>query len=119
MLGGLGMSFYSLKEVPEEIVSPTLSRKIICGDKIMFVVWTVKPGGAVPLHSHPHEQLSYVLQGKAEVTLGDEKRVVGPGDLYHVPFQSNLKHEVKVVGDEPFVEIDIFHPIRQDFLKKK
>jgi len=112
------MLFYSLKDVPTDEVSPSASRRIISGDKVMLVLWVLKPGAEVPLHSHPHEQITYVLQGKAEVTVGEEKRIVGPGDVYHVPFQSNLKHEVKVLGDEAFIELDIFHPIREDFLKK-
>jgi len=118
LLGGFDMGFYSFKNIPKEEVSPGASRRIISGDKIMLVLWELKPGAEVPLHSHPHEQVTYVLQGKAEVTVGDEKMIVGPGDVYHVPFQSNLKHEVKVLGEETFIELDIFHPIREDFLKK-
>ena len=112
------MSFKSFSNIPKEDVGPGMSRRIISGDKIMLVLWELKPGAKVPLHGHPHEQVTYVLQGKAEVTVGNEKRVVGPGDVYHVPYKSNLEHEVKVLGEETFIELDIFHPIREDMLKK-
>lgn len=112
------MPFYNIDEIPKEEVKPGASRRIISGDKIMLVLWELNPGAEVPLHSHPHEQISYVLQGKAEVTVGEEKKIIGKGGVYHVPYQSNLEHEVKVLGDENFVELDIFHPIREDFLKK-
>ncbi len=113
------LAFYNWDEVDKEEVAPGLSRKVISGDKIMVVLWEVQPGAEVPLHKHPHEQISYVISGKAEFKVGDEVRIIGPGDLYHIPYQSNLEHGGKTVGDEPFIEIDIFHPIREDFLKKK
>ena len=111
------MPFKSFNDLPEEEVFPGATRKIIYEDKIMLVLWKLEPGTTLPLHSHPHEQITHILEGRALVTVGAEKREVGPGDVYSAPYGSNLEHSVEVLGDEPFLELDIFHPIREDFLK--
>ena len=111
------MPFKSFNDLPEEEVFPGATRKIIYEDKIMLVLWKLEPGTTLPLHSHPHEQITHILEGRALVTVGEEKREVGPGDVYSAPYGSHLGHSVVVLGDEPFLELDIFHPIREDFLK--
>ena len=60
----------------------------------------VKPEGeGPPLHSHPNEeQFTLVLEGKLHYILGDEERIVEPGDLIHIP--RNTKHRSRSVGGE-------------------
>jgi len=86
------------------------------GEKMMMVLNATLPGHTVPMHQHPHEQIGMVLAGKAKLTIGDEERIVEKGDFYCIP--SNVPHGDTCLGDEPFVMLDIFYPIRGGFLER-
>jgi len=86
------------------------------GEKMMMVLNSTLPGHSVPVHSHPHEQIGMVYSGKALLTIGDEKRIVQKGDFYCIP--AHVPHGDTTIGDEPFVMLDIFCPVRTDFIQK-
>ena len=66
------------------------------------------------MHAHYHSQATYVASGKFELTIGDEKKVLGAGDGYYV-----APDEIHgCVCLEPGILIDTFSPHREDFLKK-
>ncbi len=83
---------------------------------MMMVLNATLPGHKVPLHSHPHEQVGMVYSGKAVLKIGDEERTVRKGDFYCIP--ANVPHSDICIGDEPFVMLDIFYPVREDFIQK-
>ena len=85
-------------------------------EKMMMVLNATLPGYTVPLHSHPHEQIGMVYAGKAKLCIGDEERIVQKGDFYCIP--ANVLHSDTCAGDEPFVMLDIFYPVREDFIDK-
>ena len=86
------------------------------GEKMMMVLNITSPGKTVPLHSHPHEQIGMVYSGKARLKIGDEERTVKKGDFYCIP--ANVPHSDTAIGDEPFIMLDIFYPVREDFIEK-
>ncbi len=86
------------------------------GEKMMMVLNATLPGHTVPLHSHPHEQIGMVYAGKARLRIGDEERIVQKGDFYCIP--ATVPHSDSCIGDEPFVMLDIFYPVREDFIEK-
>ncbi len=86
------------------------------GEKMMMVLNATLPGHTVPIHKHPHEQIGMVHAGKAKLIIGDEERIVEKGDFYCIP--SNVPHGDTCLSDEPFVMLDIFYPIREEFLQK-
>jgi len=86
------------------------------GEKMMMVLNATLAGHTVPRHSHPHEQIGMVYAGKAVLRIEDEERVVEKGDFYCIP--ANVPHSDTCIGDEPFVMLDIFYPIREDFIEK-
>ena len=111
--------FVDLKESPKIIQMPGLETTILTGlqnEKMMMVLNSTLPGHTVPLHSHPHEQVGMVYSGKAKLRIGDEERIVQKGDFYCIP--SNVPHSDTCLGDEPFVMLDIFYPVRKDFIEK-
>ena len=67
-----------------------------------------EPGSVYPFHSHPYEQSSVVIQGRTRLTVGDEVREVGPGDMWFAP--SDVRHGGEVLGDEPVIFIDMYSP---------
>lgn len=86
------------------------------GEKMMMVLNTTLPGYTVPTHSRSHEQIGVVYAGKAVLRIGDEERIVQKGDFYCIP--SHVPHSDTCIGDEPFVMLDIFYPVRNDFIEK-
>ena len=86
------------------------------GEKMMMVLNSTLPGHSVPVHSHPHEQIGMVYSGKALLKIGGEERVIQKGDFYCIP--ANVAHSDTTIGDDPFVMLDIFYPVRTDFIEK-
>jgi quercetin dioxygenase-like cupin family protein len=86
------------------------------GEQMMMALNATLPGHNVPTHSHPHEQIGMVYRGRAILRIGDEEREVRPGDFYCIP--AGVPHSDTTLGDEPFVMLDIFCPVREDFLDR-
>lgn len=82
--------------------------------RVMLVKVKFEKGAVGTAHTHPHTQTTYVASGKFEFTVGDEIKVVGPGDgIYMAP---DVLHGCVCI--EPGVLVDCFAPMRADFLKK-
>jgi len=88
----------------------------IHGEKMMMVLSVTLPNHAVPVHSHPHEQVGLVYSGKAILRIGDEERSAKKGDFYCIP--ANMPHSDVCIGGKPFIMLDIFYPLREDFIQK-
>ncbi|MFB3889224.1 MAG: cupin domain-containing protein [Candidatus Bathyarchaeia archaeon] len=86
------------------------------GEKMMMVLSVTLPKHAVSIHSHPHEQVGVVFSGRARLRIGSEERVVKKGDFYCIP--PNVPHGDICLGSKPFVMLDIFCPVREDFMQK-
>jgi len=86
------------------------------GEKMMMVLNATLPGHGVPLHSHPHEQVGVVYDGRAKLKTGAEERIAQKGDFYCIP--ANVPHSDETIWEEPFVMLDIFYPVREDFIEK-
>ena len=91
-----------------------VSRRILSHDKDMMAVEVCFEAGAVgAMHKHPHVQISYVLEGKFEATIGKETRVITVGDTYYTA--PDVPHGVVCL--EKGKLLDIFNPEREDFLR--
>jgi quercetin dioxygenase-like cupin family protein len=82
-------------------------------EKMMMSLVDLEPGAVVEEHSHPHEQVGVVLQGKAIFYIGGEQKILEAGDTFRIP--GNVSHRV-VVLDQPVKALDVFYPIREDYL---
>ncbi|MCE0494764.1 cupin domain-containing protein [Vibrio salinus] len=100
-------------DIPMEDLGEGVSRKVLAySDNIMSVEVHFEKGAIGAMHSHPHEQLTYVLSGAFEFTIGGETKVVRTGDtLYKEP---NIEHGCVCL--EAGVLIDTFTPMRKDFV---
>lgn len=96
-----------------ENVDTRVKRKIFGYDeKIMMVKVNFDKGGIGTVHSHPHSQVTYVISGKFEVQVGDAKKILKAGDCFYIP--PHIKHGA--INLEPGELVDVFSPIREDFL---
>jgi quercetin dioxygenase-like cupin family protein len=90
-----------------------IKRKVMAYDDQMMVVKVAfEAGGIGAMHSHPHTQGSYVASGKFEITIDGKTKTLKGGDVYFVP--SDLVHGAVCL--EAGELIDVFHPLREDFL---
>ncbi len=94
-----------------------VTRKMFWGDKIMVTEWKLAPNVVFPVHQHESEQISMVQEGEVTLVFPEEEDVtLGPGDMYVV--KSMRPHGVKV-GPAAARVVDLFSPIREDFLAKR
>ena len=93
---------------------PGVVMRPIIGDQAMVNLIYMEPGAVVPLHSHPHEQLGYVVEGEIVFTVEGEEHVLQPGDAYTLP--GGMEHGASA-GPAGCRVLDIFHPIREDYRK--
>jgi quercetin dioxygenase-like cupin family protein len=109
-----GVSLYRWDELELEKVTETISRKIVTGAREMIAQIYLKKGALVPMHSHESEQMTYVLQGALKFLIGGEEITVREGEILHIP--SWIEHQAEALDDT--FELDVFSPIRQDWLDK-
>lgn len=79
----------------------------------MMVKVKFEKGAIGAMHHHFHSQVTYVAGGQFEVTVDDQTKVLKDGDGFFA--QPNIEHGVKCL--EAGLLIDVFTPLREDFLK--
>ncbi len=111
------VTFYRWDDMPKEEVTGQLSRRLITGSRMMLAHVYLKKGCIVPRHQHENEQLTYVLEGALHFWIGEdesEEVVVRAGEVLHLP--SMVWHKAEALDDT--LDVDIFSPPREDWLKK-
>jgi quercetin dioxygenase-like cupin family protein len=108
----MSLASYQWDNVAAEQITDHISRRYITGDGVTIARFDLKKGGVVPRHAHPNEQISCMQSGTLEFRFDDRAVVVGPGEMMQIP--GGVPHEVVVVEDA--VVIDVFNPIRQDWI---
>jgi len=101
-------------QIELETLNPLLQRQLIVGHEVMLARVLLKKGCVVPLHSHVNEQLSYILEGALKFWIDGREIVVQAGEVLTIP--PNMPHRAEALEDT--VDLDIFHPPREDWLKK-
>ena len=105
--------FIENRDVRWEPTAPGMRRKIMAWDeKVMMVKVEFEKGAVGTLHQHPHTQISYVERGIFEVEIDGVTRKLATGDAFYIP--SNVVHGAVCV--EAGVLIDVFSPMREDFI---
>jgi quercetin dioxygenase-like cupin family protein len=100
--------------VPVEQLEPGIERQMIVGENLMICRLRFAPNVVTPAHGHPHEQLTLIERGRVLFTIGDEQRIADAGDVLHFP--PGTWHGATML-DEEVILVDIFSPIREDFLR--
>lgn len=101
--------------VPVEPIGEGITRQMIYGERIMVCRLTLAARTVTPVHSHVHEQVTLVERGRADFFVDGERRAAKAGDV--LVFPSNIQHGATML-DEEVVLVDIFSPLREDFLPR-
>ncbi len=108
------MSHYRWIDVPSEPINESIARRFITGDSVTVGRFELKQGGVVPPHSHANEQVSIVVSGVLLFKIEGMETLVKAGEVMQIP--GNVVHEVEAIEDT--LVIDIFSPVRQDWIDK-
>ena len=106
-------AFVFAKNVPVEAVGEGLTRQLLgYGNSLMVARVAFEEGAVGYLHAHHHAQVSYVESGEFDVVIDGIEKRLGPGDSFYV--DPNLEHGA--VCRKAGVLLDVFSPMREDFL---
>ena len=100
-------------KVPQVEVAPGIRRQMVTGQNVMICRFSFDPFVVTDEHTHRHEQMTLVMQGKVKFMIDGRATIVSAGDVLHFP--PHNRHGATML-DEEVVLIDIFSPPREDFL---
>ena len=86
-------------------------RTMATTDEAMLCEFLIERGKEISLHSHRNDQVGYLVFGRLEITIGNETRVLQPGDSYAIP--GGVEHSARALVDS--LAIDVFSPPRRDY----
>ena len=107
------VSLYNWDSLPKEVVRKGVERSGFRGDDVLMVMNRLQSGMDTNPHSHPFEQLVYIVEGRVMYHVGDESFDAGPGSLIRIP--AHVQHYAEPVGDTPVLNLDVFAPMRDDY----
>ena len=100
-----------IKNIKPKILVPGISGYYAHGEKHTMGLVELKKGSIVPLHSHLHEQITFILEGQLDMNIGGKDYSLTTG-TYHI-IHSNVPHSAIAITDCKL--IDTFSPVREDY----
>ena len=107
------MKVANLESLNSTPVRGGVTRRVFSGDKATLAFTTLDPGHTPNPHSHPHEQIVYILAGELRFVVGGEETIVGAGDMLVIP--PNVEHYAETISEEPALDLSIFSPRRDEY----
>ena len=105
------MAFINYNTKNKVTIFPGVQSAMEHSAKITYGCVSLEKGVTVPVHSHPHEQWTYVLEGQMEFTLDGETQLLLPGMGAFIT--SNALHGAVAIS--ACKVIDVFTPLREDY----
>jgi len=103
---------YEFEKMPFEKMNDKVNRRYVYGENAMLCYFDLKKGAIIPEHHHISEQITYIVKGKVRVFSGGKEFIVSKGEVLLIP--PNTPHRFEALEDT--IDIDIFSPIREDWL---
>jgi quercetin dioxygenase-like cupin family protein len=108
-------TLYSWSNIEVEQLNPLLQRQFVHGDQAMLTRFHLAKGCIIPLHSHPNEQISFIVTGSLSFDFGEgDVRIVNAGEILVIP--GGVPHSAITLEDT--LAYDVFAPPRQDWINK-
>lgn len=86
--------------------------RMVHGQRVTLAFWHIDPDHPLPEHSHEHEQVVVVQEGRLQLTVDGQSHVLEPGQVYVIP--PHVPHSA--VALTPCRVLDVFSPVRADYL---
>jgi quercetin dioxygenase-like cupin family protein len=108
-------TLHSWSDIPVEQLNPLLQRQFVHGEQTMLTRFHLAKGCIIPRHSHPNEQISYIVTGALSFDFGEgDVRIVKAGEILVIP--GNVPHSAITLEDT--LAFDVFAPPREDWINK-
>jgi quercetin dioxygenase-like cupin family protein len=94
------MPFFKWSDLSSDFITPSYSQgkgPAIKGEKIEVAYMQYPAGTMAKPHAHPNEQIQVILKGKAKYRVGEEEKVLGPGEAVLIP--ANIEHDLEILED--------------------
>lgn len=101
----------AITDVKSKILGEGLLGKYVHGVNVSLGLVDIKKGSVLPMHHHEHEQITFILEGELEMTIGEDSMVLNPGSYYVIP--SNVPHAA--IARTDCKVIDVFSPVREEY----
>ncbi len=98
-----------------EAVAGINRKSLVWGQNALLTEFKLTGGKILPAHKHPEEQVGYLVSGHIILTIGSEKYDMLPGDSWAIP--GDIEHSAEIIVDS--VAIEVFSPVRSDYLPNK
>ena len=105
------MSQYDLSQIQPKVVFPGLEFRLIHTDKMTLSYVSIQEGAVIPEHSHYHEQVVNMREGKLELTVDGTTHQLEAGSILVIP--PNAPHSGKAIT--ACEVLDVFSPPREDY----
>jgi quercetin dioxygenase-like cupin family protein len=105
------MPYVDVANRAKKDLTPQIHTRTFWGEAMLAGVVDLDANAVLPEHSHPHEQITYLVRGELHFDLAGEKRTLRAGDLVVIP--GGVPHSA-TVGPEPAQAVDVFSPARED-----
>ena len=105
------MDYQNLNDIETKEMVPGMKARFIHSKNMTFAFWDISAESALPEHSHPHEQVMYVMEGECDFTVDGETQRVGPGGVVIIP--PHAVHSGQAITESSI--LDVFCPVREDY----
>lgn len=105
---------FDFNSIPSYQLTDKINLRFVTSSKFTVIQWGLKSGAKLPVHSHPNEQVTRVLEGNVDVRTGDTVYHLHAGDV--MVFPPNVTHGFTATTDAVMYEQQT--PIREDFLQE-
>lgn len=105
------MPTYNLDEIKEREIVPGYFARFVHSENNTVAYWRITAGSSLPAHSHPHEQVTNLLEGEFELTVDGTPHKLTPGMVFVIP--GDVPHSGTAITDCKI--LDTFYPVREDY----
>lgn len=98
-----------------DVVAGVRRKTLAYGAKGLMSEFSLRAGADLPPHSHPHEQIGYLVSGALILTVDGQDYTLQPGDSWAI--SGDVPHRAKALADS--VAIEVFVPVREDYRDKQ
>lgn len=100
-----------INQVKKKELIKGITGQYVHGATTTFGMVHIDEGSHLPLHHHPHEQVTFMIEGKLQMQIGDEEIILEAGHVKVIP--SNTPHSAIAITACKL--IDVFSPVREDY----
>lgn len=110
------MQYNIFQNLPAQAMTPEVSRKLLAYQEgqggYTLNLMQAQAGAQAPAHSHPHQQVVYIISGRGDFLCGEETQTLVAGDV--VQIAANVPHTFVSVAEDT-VWLEFFTPAREDY----